>query len=107
MSLIGVPLTVGFVSKWWLIVGLLEAGSPFLAALALFSSLLAVAYVWRVVEVAYLEKPPEGAAPVSEAPLSLLIPTWMLIGATVWFGVFTDHSAGVANLAATAILGTP
>lgn len=87
LSLIGVPLTVGFVSKWYLVLGALDAGLWPVAVLILLSSLLAVVYVWRVVEVGYFQDPPEGAQPVAEAPLSILAPTWILIGASVYFGV--------------------
>jgi len=105
LGLIGVPLTVGFISKWYLILGLLEAGMWPVAALLLVSSLLAVVYVWRVVEEAYFHAPPEDRPTVREAPLSMLIPTWILIGATVFFGIFTQWSAGIASRAASLLLG--
>ncbi len=104
LSLIGVPGTVGFVSKWFLVLGALDKGLYFVAFLILVSSLLAVVYVWRVVEVMYFR----GASqePVrEEAPLSMLIPTWILIGATIYFGLDTDLTAGVANRAAQYLLG--
>ena len=105
LSLIGVPLTVGFVSKWYLILGALEAGLWPVAVAALFSSLLAVIYIWRVVEVAYFEEAPEDAAPVEEAPLSMRVPTWVMIGATLYFGIFTDTTAGIAAEAAKVLMG--
>jgi len=105
LSLIGVPLTVGFVSKWYLVMGALEAGLWPVAVLILLSSLLALIYIWRVVEVAYFREPPEDADEVGEAPLSMLIPTWVLAGATVFFGIFTSLSAGTAAAAARALLG--
>ena len=105
LSLIGVPLTVGFVSKWYLVMGAFEAGLWPVAVLILLSSLLAVVYIWRVVEVAYFREPPEEAAEVKEAPFSLLAPTWVLIGATIFFGVFTSLSVGVASAAARMLLG--
>ena len=83
LGLIGVPLTAGFVSKWYLISAALERGWWPVALLVLLSSLLALVYVWRVVEVAYFEEPPEGAETVREAPLLMLIPTCCLIGATI------------------------
>ena len=104
LSLIGVPLTVGFISKWYLIQAALEKGMWWIAALVLSSSLLAVIYVWRVVEVAYLQPAPEGA-PQGEAPLSMLIPTWVLIAASLVFGVHTEWTAGLAQRAATILLG--
>ena len=105
LSLIGVPLTAGFVSKWYLVLGALERGLWPVAVAILLSSLLALAYIWRVVEVAYFQAPTEGAAPVPEAPLGILVPMWLLVGATVFFGIFTGASAGVAEQAAVQLLG--
>ena len=105
LSLIGVPLTVGFISKWYLIKAALEQGWWPLAVLLLVSSLLAVIYIWRVVEVAYFKPPPEGKGCTSEAPISMQIPMWLLIGATLLFGVFTSRTAGVAEHAARWLIG--
>jgi multicomponent Na+:H+ antiporter subunit D len=105
LSLVGVPLTVGFVSKWYLVVGALESGKWLVAVLILLSSLLALVYVWRVVEVAYFEEAPADAPKITEAPARLLVPTWILVGATVVFGVFTSLSVGVARSAAQMLLG--
>ena len=71
----------------------------------LITSLLAVVYVWRIIEVAYMRPPPENAAPVLEAPLSMLIPTWVLAGASVYFGVDATLTAGLASQAAEQLLG--
>jgi multicomponent Na+:H+ antiporter subunit D len=49
-----VPGTAGFVSKWYLILAALEKGQWWLVFLIVLSSLLAVAYVWRFVEVGLL-----------------------------------------------------
>ena len=68
LSLIGVPLTVGFVSKWYLVKAVMELGWWPIAVLILLSSLLAVIYVWRVVEAAYMKPAPEGAPEIKEAP---------------------------------------
>jgi multicomponent Na+:H+ antiporter subunit D len=104
LSLIGVPLTAGFVSKWYLIVGTLERGWWPVAVLVLLTSLMAMVYIWRVVEVAYFKPAPEGQA-VREAPLALLIPTWTLALANLYFGLETSLNAGVARQAAEVLLG--
>lgn len=104
LSLIGVPLTAGFVSKWYLLLAAIDSGYWWIAIFILFSSLLAVIYVWRVVEVAYFSPSPEGA-PEGEAPLLMLIPTWLLIVANVYFGIDTRVSVGVATQAAEFLLG--
>ena len=106
LSLIGVPGTVGFVSKWYLVMGALERGWVLAAGLILLSSLLAVVYVWRVVELFYFARPREGATLGRPAPASMLIPTWILIGACVYFGLNTDLTAEVAVQAATQLLGS-
>jgi multicomponent Na+:H+ antiporter subunit D len=105
LGLIGVPVTVGFVSKWYLISAAWEKGWWPVALLVLLSSLLALAYVWRVVEVAYFDAPPAGLEHVREASPAMLIPTWMLIGASLYFGLWASVPTGVARRAAEALLG--
>ncbi len=105
LSLIGIPLTVGFVSKWYLILASLEKEWWLLAAAILFSSLLAVIYMWRVIEVAYFRERPAGAATIGEAPLAMLVPMWVLVGANVYFGIDTDLTVGTARAAATFLMG--
>lgn len=104
LSLIGVPLTVGFISKWYLVRAAVEQGRWGLAVLVLFGSLLALVYVGRVVESAYFRRGPEGS-PVREAPLALLVPTWILVLANLWFGVDAGFTSGVATSAARILLG--
>ncbi|WP_419166428.1 monovalent cation/H+ antiporter subunit D family protein [Candidatus Palauibacter sp.] len=105
LGLIGVPATAGFISKWYLIQAALEDYSMLVAVIVLFSSLLALVYVWRVLEIAFFREPSERAREAREAPLSMLIPTWVLLAATVFFGIYTSYSAGVASRAAEAVLG--
>ena len=105
LSLIGVPLTVGFVSKWYLIQAALEKGWWMIAILIVISSLLAVIYVWRVVEVIYFRPTGAVAQDVNEAPLSMLIPMWVLIGASIYFGIDATTTLDVAIAAARALLG--
>ncbi len=105
LSLVGVPLTAGFISKWYLIQGCIESGRWVVAIVVLGGSVLAVVYVWRLVELAYFTAPSQPEVEVREAPLSLLIPTWLLIGATVWFGIDATFTASTARTAAETLLG--
>lgn len=104
LSLIGVPGTVGFVSKWYLVLGALDREWYAVAFLILLSSLLAVVYVWRVVEVMFFQDGAESATR-EEVPPSMWIPTWVLIGATIFFGFNTSLTAGVASDAAAMLFG--
>jgi multicomponent Na+:H+ antiporter subunit D len=104
LSLIGVPLTVGFVSKWYLVQAALAEGLWMVAAVVMIGSLMALVYVWKVVEVAYFQHP-DPDHEIREAPLSLLVPTWVLVVASFWFGIDAGMTAEVATLAAETLLG--
>lgn len=99
LSLIGVPLTVGFVSKWYLVVAVIENGWWPVAVLILLGSLLAVVYVWRIVEVAYFKPALASSEIVKEAPMSFLLPIWILVLANIYFGIDTRLSVEVAQAA--------
>ena len=104
LSLIGVPFTVGIISKWYLVQAALEQGMWPVAGVVLLGSLLALMYVWKVVEVAYFrEADPELG--ISEAPLSLLVPTWVLVLGNLYFGINASDSVGIATRAAEVLLG--
>jgi multicomponent Na+:H+ antiporter subunit D len=103
LSLIGVPGTAGFISKWVLVQAALERGWWWLAMLIVLSSLLAVIYVWRVIETLYLKAPAEGVVH-KEVPLSMLIPMWVLALACIWFGFATDITLTAARTAADGLM---
>lgn len=106
LSLIGVPLTVGFISKWYLVLAAMEAGMWLVAAAILAASLLTVVYIWRVVEAAWFKVPVQSpTANTGEVPLSMLLPTWALIIANLYFGIDTSLTVGVATQAAEWLLG--
>jgi len=104
LSLVGVPPTVGFISKWYLVLATLEQGLWPLALLVLTGSILALLYVWRLVEVAYFSEREPGAEAVGEAPFVLLLPIWVLVAANLYFGLDSDLSAGLARQAAAALM---
>ena len=103
-SLIGLPLTAGFVSKWLLVQAALEGGDWLIAAMILASSLLAIIYVWRVIEVAYFRSSNDVTGTVIEAPMSMLVPTWILVLACLWFGVDATNTADIALKTAKQLL---
>ena len=105
LSLIGVPLTAGFISKWYLVSAVLASGYWPLALLVLVSSLLALIYVWRVVEAAYFHLPGSDIRRVSEAPLAMLIPTWLLIGVNLYVCIDAGVITGIAQQGADTLIG--
>ncbi|VAW85363.1 Na(+) H(+) antiporter subunit D [hydrothermal vent metagenome] len=100
MSLVGVPGTAGFISKWYLILAALEQQAWVSVAVILVGSLLAVVYMAKIIEALYFKPALENNQTVKEAPLLLLVPTWVLVLANIYFGLNTDLTVGVAERAA-------
>lgn len=105
LSLIGVPLTVGFISKWQLLAAAFDSGRAWAGFLVVASSLIAVIYIGRVIELMTLKPAPEGAETIREAPLSMLIPMMLLVAANVYFGINTELTVDLAERAAHALMG--
>lgn len=105
LSLVGVPATSGFVSKWYLVQAALGSDRWPLAFLILVSSLIALIYVWRVVEVMIFQPASPAHRDVREAPLGMLIPTWLLVLANVYFGLDASFTSEMAHRGAQALLG--
>lgn len=68
LGLVGVPLTSGFVSKWALVTALVEQGQWVVLAAVLVSSLLALVYIGRIVEVGWFRSLPADDSPGTPEP---------------------------------------
>ncbi|MFH1351659.1 MAG: monovalent cation/H+ antiporter subunit D family protein [Pseudomonadota bacterium] len=95
LSIIGVPPTCGFFSKWYLISGAIQAGHYGFMVALLFSSLVNVILFFRVLEIAYYEPFDEhhghGSHQVKldEAPLTMLVPLLIVAAGLVLVGIYT------------------
>ncbi len=99
LSMIGLPPTVGFFSKWYLALGTIRNRNWLFLAVILGSSLLNAVYFFRVIERLYLKKAEAKTGSGPEAPahpsggrrtevgLSLLIPTLSLAAALLIIGL--------------------
>jgi NADH-quinone oxidoreductase subunit L/multicomponent Na+:H+ antiporter subunit D len=66
----GIPLVAGFVSKWYLLIGSVDAGQPVFAVVLLLSGVLNIAYFWPVFYQAFFESEDDhDAKPLVEFPL--------------------------------------
>ncbi len=90
LSVVGVPPTCGFFSKWYLISGGIQAGNYLFVAALIFSSLVNAVLFFRLFEIAYFEPFTEGhghgggshgnshhytgVLAIKEAPLDMLVP---------------------------------
>ena len=95
LSIIGVPPTCGFFSKWYLISGGLQAGQYGFVAALLFSSLVNVVLFFRVIEISYYgdfeTHHGHGSSPavVMESPASMLVPLLIVSIGLVVVGLYT------------------
>jgi multicomponent Na+:H+ antiporter subunit D len=103
LSLIGVPLTAGFQSKYALVMALFDGGWAWAVGVVMFSSLLAVIYMGRILEAAFFRAPLNPNKTQKEAPLLILIPLWVLALANIWVGVDGGFVYGLASDAASAL----
>jgi multicomponent Na+:H+ antiporter subunit D len=105
LGIIGTPGTAGFISKWYLAVGALDRGWWVLVFLLVASSLISVLYIGRVIEMAWFRPAAAQMAEAKDPPLSMLLPLLILAAATVYFGIDTRLTAGIAGRAAEFLLG--
>jgi multicomponent Na+:H+ antiporter subunit D len=97
LSLVGIPPSSGFVSKWYLAVGSVERGSILLLGVLLASSLLSAAYLGPIVYKAYFEEAPEsGQAQVREVPW-MVIPLVVSALASLLLGIYPDPILNLAR----------
>jgi multicomponent Na+:H+ antiporter subunit D len=92
LSMIGAPPAAGFVTKWHLLLGALDAHSMVILFVLVASTLLNAAYFAPVVYQAFFGPTP-GTAPASgyrEAPLSMLLPLSLTALISVVIGVYPN-----------------
>jgi len=92
LSMIGAPPVAGFITKWYLAVGALDAQQFGILLVLLASTLLNVAYFAPVSYRAFFGKPPAGElyAGVKEAPLSMVVPLFITAVISLVIGIYPD-----------------
>ena len=94
--MIGVPPTCGFFSKWYLILGAIDAGHWGFMVVLILSSLVNIALFFRLIEYGYYEAFSDQIShehkteSIDEAPLSMLLPLWIVAAGLIVIGLFTN-----------------
>lgn len=97
LSMIGVPPTAGFVSKWYLATGSVDAGHIAFLAVLLVSSILNAAYFLPVSYTAFFEaETQESRTPVREIPM-MTIPLVATAILSVLMGIFPGYFLALAD----------
>ncbi len=102
LSVIGVPPFCGFFSKWYLILGAIQAEKWMLVIVLLISSLISAVLFFRIMENAYVEPREDeeqhgshneahSIISLDEAPLSMLIPMIAIAVSIILVGFFSGN----------------
>ncbi|MFH1088083.1 MAG: proton-conducting transporter membrane subunit [Chloroflexota bacterium] len=82
LSMVGIPPTAGFFSKWYLVRGAIDANNWVFVVVILVSSLLSAVYFFRIIERVYAYPPPPSSAADAgrslEPPPRILVPILVL-----------------------------
>lgn len=92
LSMIGAPPVAGFITKWNLLIGSVEAHQLGILLILIASTLLNAAYFAPITYKAFFGQRPAGEAftGIKEAPLSMLIPILIACTVSVLIGIFPD-----------------
>jgi multicomponent Na+:H+ antiporter subunit D len=99
LSLVGIPPSAGFISKWYLALGSVERGRPWVLAVLLISSLLNAAYLGPVVYKAYFETSAteHDDDHIREAPL-MVVPLIFSAAISLLLGMYPDPVLKLAGM---------
>ncbi|MBF0199997.1 MAG: CoA-disulfide reductase [Desulfamplus sp.] len=104
-SIVGIPPTCGFFSKWYLLQGAVQAGAWIFVAALLIAGLMAAIIFFRLLEAAFFGNLDDeglsvghsaphsgtGAVQMREAPLTMLVPLAVAGAALLGLGIYTNE----------------
>ena len=99
LSLAGLPLTAGFISKLYLVRAILETESYVILSLVLISSALSVVYLWKIMEVMWMQPAPARSPKLVENP-AIYLPIWIVALGNIWFGIDASWLVSASQMAA-------
>jgi len=109
MGVAGTPPICGFISKWYLAMGSLEAHKVYFLIVLLISALMDVAYFFPIIYNSFFKSPKEPVNPnFDEAPLRMVVPLVITAITSLILGVFPNaffNFFNIASMAAAKILG--
>ena len=103
LSLLGLPVTAGYVGKFYIFDSALASHLIWLAVLLALNSVIASFYYLRIIVVMYMREPHQDWAP---ARMSVPITLVLLVAAagTLYLGLFPGRVLGLAAQAAQSLL---
>ena len=107
LSMIGAPPVGGFITKWYLLVGSLDAGQFAIIFVLLSSTLLNVGYFAPITYKAFFGKPQAGevrTGGIKEAPLTMVIPIVIAATISVLIGIYPEFMMQFVKLVTGTIM---
>jgi multicomponent Na+:H+ antiporter subunit D len=100
LSFMGLPPVAGFVSKFYMVTGAVDAGMTFFIGVILLTSLLNVAYLGPVVYKAFFLAPAEGVdiSEYTEAPRTMVIPMMAAAVISLLLGIYPQAFLNFADV---------
>ena len=104
LSMIGIPPTVGFISKWYILMGAIQSEQIFAIAVIILSTLLNAGYFVPIIYCSFFKAVDNGddknqvTNDHGEAPLPIVIALTITAGGTVILFFFADLPLGLAKL---------
>ena len=94
-GLIGIPLTSGFISKWYLVTSILESDFWYLSIIVLITSFMTLFYVWKLIEKIYFSQ----AENIKVEPVLTHqgIGVFVLTALTLYLGLDTTLTVGISE----------
>lgn len=91
ISVVAIPPTAGFISKWYLILGNIKGGNYAYVVVLLVGAILAAVYCFRIIYYMFFQPGKEGAweGESRDAAPSMLAPVWVLSLGTLFFGILS------------------
>ena len=90
ISLIGIPPTNGFASKWFLALGGIAENKIFFVIILLFSAFLTAGYLLPIIVAAFFQGEERVVVEKKEPPLKILVPIVTLTGIIIFLGLFPN-----------------
>ncbi len=104
LSLAGIPLTMGFVAKFYVFAAGVEAALWLLVAILVAGSAIGLFYYLRIIVFLYMPQAQAPAAPPAAAPLAGPIVLGALTLLLIWLGVYPEPIVQVIQGTAVALI---
>lgn len=95
LNIIGIPGTVGFISKWYLLNALVEKHLWVILSVVLLSSFMSLIYIFKVVEMLYFKEVKNKDLLIKDPSATMLIPMVSIVVISIVLGFY---SAPLTNL---------